>query len=131
MNSMKYFHFLIYLFSSFLNKWTKRQILLSKNLNRTNEHDEISVMRFKTYGLYLRSDLKLNKTNRSDARECPLTDYDDGTWCQIEFPSFEDHQSNILSLDIKFVWIKYFIFDNWFINYFTKDYVQPKSIMLI
>lgn len=77
------------------------EILLSKSLNRTDEHDEISVMRFKTYGLYLRSDLKLNKTNRSDSKESSPVDYDDGTWCQIEFPSFEDHQSNILSLDIK------------------------------
>jgi hypothetical protein len=52
-------------------------------------------MRFKTYGLYLRSNLTSN-------------DEDDGTWCQIEFPSFEDNQSNILSLDIRFVYIYIF-----------------------
>jgi hypothetical protein len=47
-------------------------------------------MRFKTYGLYVRSSLS-------------LTDEDDGTWCKIEFPSIEDNQSNILSLDIRLV----------------------------
>jgi hypothetical protein len=47
-------------------------------------------MRFKTYGLYVRSSLS-------------SIDQDDGTWCQIEFPLFEDNQSNILSLDIRFV----------------------------
>ncbi len=47
-------------------------------------------MRFKTYGLCVRSCLR-------------SSDEDDGTWCQIEFPSFEDNQSNILSLDIRLV----------------------------
>ncbi len=47
-------------------------------------------MRFKTYGLCVRSCLR-------------SIDEDDGTWCQIEFPSFEDNQSNILSLDIRLV----------------------------
>lgn len=52
-------------------------------------------MRFKTYGLYLRSSLNLNNSDDDDD--------DHGTWCQIEFPSFEDNHSNILSLDIRFV----------------------------
>ncbi len=47
-------------------------------------------MRFKTYGLYVRSSL-------------PSNNEDDGTWCQFEFPLFEDNQSNILSLDIRLV----------------------------
>ncbi|CAF1235710.1 unnamed protein product [Adineta ricciae] len=66
------------------------EILLSKNLQSSSEHEDISVMRFKTYGLYLRS-----FSSASD------NDDDDGTWCRIEFPSFEDNQSNILSLDIR------------------------------
>ncbi|CAF0768572.1 unnamed protein product [Rotaria sp. Silwood1] len=64
------------------------EILLSKNLQKSCEHEDISVMRFKTFGLYIRSSLKRD-------------DEDDGTWCKIEFPSFEDNQSNILSLDIR------------------------------
>ncbi|CAF3641025.1 unnamed protein product [Rotaria sordida] len=64
------------------------EILLSKNLQTSFEHDDISVMRFKTFGLYVRSSLK-------------STDEDDGTWCLLEFPSFEDNQSNIISLDIR------------------------------
>ncbi|CAF4488401.1 unnamed protein product [Rotaria socialis] len=64
------------------------EILLSKNLRSSCDHEDISVMRFKTFGLYVRSSL-------------PSNDHDDGTWCKIEFPSFEDNQSNILSLDIR------------------------------
>jgi hypothetical protein len=44
-------------------------------------------MRFKTYGLYVRSCLTSNNE-------------DNGTWCQIEFPLFEDHQP---SLDIRLI----------------------------
>ncbi|CAF3768970.1 unnamed protein product [Adineta steineri] len=64
------------------------EVLLSKNLDLSSEHEDISVMRFKTYGLYVRSLLSSH-------------DQDDGTWCQIEFPSIEDNHSNILSLDIR------------------------------
>jgi len=64
------------------------EILLSKNLESSSEHENISVMRFKTYGLCVRSSL-------------PSNNEDDGTWCQIEFPLFEDNHSNILSLDIR------------------------------
>lgn len=47
-------------------------------------------MRFKTFGLYVRSSLVTSDEN-------------DGTWCKIEFPAFIDNQSNILSLDIRLV----------------------------
>ena len=72
-------------------------------------------MRFKTYGLCVRSSL-------------PSNNEDDGTWCQIEFPLFEDNQSNILSLDIRFVYI--FILKIYLFIFF-KDYVQQKLVMRI
>lgn len=62
-------------------------------------------MRFKTFGLYVRSSLVTSDEN-------------DGTWCKIEFPAFIDNQSNILSLDIRLVLLsirnilKYFILMN-------------------
>lgn len=94
----------IYLFV-FLFEWNLFfKILLSKNLDSSSDHDEISVMRFKTYGLYVRSRL----TSENDDNQ----DDEDGTWCRIEFPSFEDHQSNLLSLDIRFVWRIKNSFDN-------------------
>ncbi|CAM4830357.1 unnamed protein product [Rotaria magnacalcarata] len=43
------------------------EILLSKNLQSSCDHEDISVMRFKTFGLYVRSSL-------------PSSDHDDGTW---------------------------------------------------
>ncbi len=72
-------------------------------------------MRFKTYGLYLRSSLILDNE-------------DDGTWCQIEFPLFEDHQSNILSLDIR---LNKFLKKGKFSFFYCLDYVQQRSIMQI
>ena len=46
-------------------------------------------MRFKTYGLYVRSQINAND--------------EQGTWCCIEFPSFDDQLSHPLALDIRFV----------------------------
>ncbi len=71
-------------------------------------------MRFKTYGLYVRSYLTSNTE-------------DDGTWCQIEFPLFDDHQS----LDIRL--IEFEKEKKNFLCFFSSsiDYVQQKSIMRI
>ncbi|CAF1007643.1 unnamed protein product [Adineta ricciae] len=41
------------------------------------------------------------KQKSSVVKSFSSTSDTDGTWCKIEFPSFEDNQSNILSLDIR------------------------------
>ena len=92
------------------------QILLSKNLCSTSEHDEISVMRFKTYGLYIRSALTVNGE-------------DEGTWCRLEFPSSQaNHTDDPLSLDVRCVGSIEEVPSN---DVSLEDYVQRTSIMLI
>ena len=73
------------------------QILLSKNLQSSSSHNDISVMRFKTYGLYVRSSLSI-------VAEINDEEVDDGTWCLIEFPLFKDEQFNDICLDIRYDW---------------------------
>jgi len=90
---------------------------LSKNLDSSSSHSDISVMRFKTYGLYLRSYLKHSND-----------DEDDGTWCRIEFPSFEDQQSHLIYLDIRLAILSFSPHQNIFI---FLVFVPLKSIIPI